>query len=112
MLFTFGKTGNRNKTVDGASPAPESRDDATLETTSVDAVETKENNATENSRSMHRLEKTLYPFEPIAPYWVYYTYYLKLFARNEMAARCLANPYHLPKRAKCLVASLRSEAMS
>jgi molecular chaperone GrpE (heat shock protein) len=50
MLFNFGKTGNRNKTVDGASPAPESRDDATLETTSVDAVETKENNATEDVR--------------------------------------------------------------
>ncbi len=48
MLFNFGKTGNRNKTVDGASPTPDVRDDATLEIVSVDAVETQENNATED----------------------------------------------------------------
>ena len=48
MLFNFGKTGNRNKTVDGASPTPDVRDDAALEIVSVDAVETQENIATED----------------------------------------------------------------
>lgn len=51
MAFNcWGKTRNRNKTVDGASPASESRDDATLETTSVNAVETQDNNAAEDVR--------------------------------------------------------------
>lgn len=50
MLFNFGKTGNRNKIVDGASPASGSRDDATIEIASVDASETQENNATEDVR--------------------------------------------------------------
>lgn len=50
MLFNSGKTGNRNKTVDGASSASESRDDATIEIASVDADETQENNATEDVR--------------------------------------------------------------
>lgn len=50
MLFNFGKTGNRNKIVDGASPASVSRDDATIEIASVDASETQENNATEDVR--------------------------------------------------------------
>lgn len=50
MLFNFGKTGNRNKTVDGARPTPEFHDDATIEIASVNADETQENNATEDVR--------------------------------------------------------------
>lgn len=74
MLFNFGKTGNRNKTVDGASPTPDVRDDATLEIASVDADETQENNATEDvcdaaSENVNPVgeEINVGDFEPTAP---------------------------------------------
>ncbi len=74
MLFNFGKTGNRNKTVDVASPTPDVRDDATLEIASVDADETQENNATEDvcdaaSENVNPVgeEINVGDFEPTAP---------------------------------------------